>query len=298
MAAEYDSKSLDRPNRKIKRQSTRRKKKDPVPERPGGSMEELNIIGTKVSEIPSEFLVSMDPTFFSLGTQVMDIPVIQNGETDQEYLSKVEGKVIREANRRLSKRKNNHHSPQHVETSITFSVDTTSPLPPSANHHTTSQLDTAEDEETDSEDKKEGRSSVHLTSKTLLHLYPPPSSGLQRLSADSGIAIQDINEIASHGNATENTLTDTPPRGTTELPSNHLLPPVGRKNHKFDSLKFGTKKARDSMLLSQLCVVMVTLPADVQQGQKGRGAVLKFRFSPYTQIETLRVAILKVSITI
>ncbi|XP_019851329.1 PREDICTED: uncharacterized protein LOC100638387 isoform X1 [Amphimedon queenslandica] len=293
MAAQYDSKSLDRPNRKIKRQSTRRKKKDPVPERAGGSMEELNIIGTKVSEIPSEFLVSLDPSFFSLGTQVMDIPVVQNGDTDQEYLSRVEGKVIREANRRLSKRKNNHHSPQHVEPAITFSPDTTSPLPPPiASHHTTSQLDTAVDDETDSEEKKEGRSSVHLSSKTLLHLYPP-SSGLQRLSADSGIAIQDINEIASHGNATENTLTDTPPRGTTELPSNHLLPPVGRRNNKFDSLKFGTKKARDSMLLSQLCVVVVTLPADVQQGQKGRGAVLKFRFSPYTQIETLRVAILK-----
>ena len=295
MAVEYDSKIRDRPNHEIKIQSKCRKEKDLVPEQPGASMEKLNIISTKVSEIPSEFLVSLDHTF-SLGTQVMDIPAIQNGETDQEYLSKVEGKV--EANRSLNKRKNNHHSPQHVETAITFSMDTTSPLPPSASHHTTSQLDTAKDEETDSEDKKEGRSSVHLTSKTLLHLYPPPSSGLQRLAADSCIAIQDTTEKASPTSAIDNILTDTPPRGTTELPSNHLPPPVGRKNHKFNSLKFDMKKARDSMLLSQLCVVMVTLPADVQQGQKGFGAILTFQFSPYTQIEMLRVAILKVSITI
>lgn len=308
MAAEYDSKSLDRPNRKIKRQSTRRKKKEPVPERTGNSMEDLNIIGTKVKEIPSEFLVSLDPSFFSLNNQVMDIPVLQNGDNDKQFLSGVEGK-IREANRRLSKRRNNPSSSQSTEdtddTAITFSVDASSPVPQPPSHHT-KQLDTAEEEVTDGE--KEGtRSSVHLSSKPLLHLDLPSSSssssfhsssssGLQRLSADSGIAIQDINErdIASHGNSTENTPTDTPPRGTTELPSNHLLPPSGLSRNKFDSLKYGTKKARDSMLLSHLCVVTVTLPADIQQGQKGRGAVLKFRFSPYTQIETLRLAILKV----
>ena len=58
----------------------------------------------------------------------------------------------------------------------------------------------------------------------------------------------------------------------------------------------GTKRHRKSMLLSELCVVTVTVPAEVAQSQKGRGAVLKFRFSPYTQIEFLRVAILKVEL--
>ena len=61
-----------------------------------------------------------------------------------------------------------------------------------------------------------------------------------------------------------------------------------------DSLRVGTKHHRKSMLLSELCVVTVTVPTEVAQGQKGRGAILKFRFSPYTQIEFLRVSILKV----
>jgi len=52
------------------------------------------------------------------------------------------------------------------------------------------------------------------------------------------------------------------------------------------------------MLLSELCVVGVSIPAEMAQGQRGRGTVLKFRFSPYTQIEFLRVAILKVSFLI
>lgn len=66
----------------------------------------------------------------------------------------------------------------------------------------------------------------------------------------------------------------------------------------FDSLRIGTKHHRKSMLLSELCVVGVSLPADVAQGQKGRGCMLKCRFSPYTQIEHLRVAILKVSFSL
>ena len=60
-------------------------------------------------------------------------------------------------------------------------------------------------------------------------------------------------------------------------------------------MRMGTKHHRKSMLLSELCVVSVSLPAAMAQGQKGRGCILKFRFSPYTQIEYLRVAILKVS---
>ena len=55
---------------------------------------------------------------------------------------------------------------------------------------------------------------------------------------------------------------------------------------------------RKSMLLSELCVVAVSVPAELTQGQRGRGMVLKFRFSPYTLIELLRVAILKVNNTV
>ena len=61
-----------------------------------------------------------------------------------------------------------------------------------------------------------------------------------------------------------------------------------------DSGRPGMRHHRKSMLLSELCVVSVSLPADMAQSQRGRGAVLKCRFFPYTQIESLRVALLKV----
>lgn len=51
---------------------------------------------------------------------------------------------------------------------------------------------------------------------------------------------------------------------------------------------------RNTVVLSELNVVTVNLPAHIATGQKGKGAVLKFRFSPYTKIEYLRIAILKV----
>ncbi len=69
-----------------------------------------------------------------------------------------------------------------------------------------------------------------------------------------------------------------------------VLGPKRRSNHR------QLQANRKSMLLSELCVVAVSIPADLAQGQKGCGTVLKFRFSPYTQIEFLRVAILKVGV--
>lgn len=51
---------------------------------------------------------------------------------------------------------------------------------------------------------------------------------------------------------------------------------------------------RNTVMLSEYCVVTVNLPAYIATGQKGKGAVLKFRFSPYTKIEYLRISILKV----
>lgn len=53
---------------------------------------------------------------------------------------------------------------------------------------------------------------------------------------------------------------------------------------------------RNTVMLSEYYVVTVNLPAYIAIGQKGKGAVLKFRFSPYTRIEYLRIAILKVCV--
>ena len=124
--------------------------------------------------------------------------------------------------------------------------------------------------------------------------YPGSSvSRISTASTDSGIAEESEREISSHGASTENSPTEPNTRPI------HLQPPNGLKfNMKlgaFDSLRYRTKEHRDSMMLSQLCVVVVSLPADINQGQKGRGSMLSFRFSPYTQIESVRVAILKVS---
>lgn len=66
----------------------------------------------------------------------------------------------------------------------------------------------------------------------------------------------------------------------------------------FNSLRTAPRHHRKSMLLSELCVVTVASSAEIAQGQKGRGVLLKFRFSPYTQIEYLRVAILKVGLMV
>ena len=59
----------------------------------------------------------------------------------------------------------------------------------------------------------------------------------------------------------------------------------------------GHPSNRNTVMLSEYCVVTVNLPAYIATGQKGKGAVLKFRFSPYTKIEYLRIAILKVCLT-
>jgi hypothetical protein len=220
------------------------------------SMEDIT--GKKVTDIPADFLVNFENLLpLPMTDQVMDIDIKRNGSSD-DFHDTVEGKITpsSEANMRIKSKTlaNDFTDSINIETrpNITIKI----PSPPIGAPHTNI---------IDSE--KEG----------------------QRLSTDSGIAIQEINDMATHGNSTENSLTEMPQR---DHPSNgtHL------SLRSFDSLKYGTKRARESMLLSQLCVVSVVLPADIYQGQqKGRGAMLKFRFSPYTQIETLRVAILKVT---
>ena len=270
MEVEYESHSLDRSSRKLKRQSTRRKNKPAVPDpAKSGSMEDIT--GTQVKELPVDFLVNFD-ILPSLTDQVMDIDIKRNGDSEQ-FHSAVEGKIIpsHETHLRLSGRRKKIED--FSNSVIEAHTDITLKVPP---------INTGA---CDGEESNEGIDWSSIQIPRLNVSCPPPG---QRLSTDSGIAIQEINdrELSTHGNSTENSLTETSLR---DHPSNNML------HRNFDSLKYGTKKARDSMLLlSQLCVVTVTLPADIQQGQKGRGAVLKFRFSPYTQIETLRVAILKV----
>lgn len=266
---DYDSHSLDRSTKKLKRQSTRRKNK-PVPDPTrSGSMEDIT--GTQVKEIPDDFFVNFD-MMPNMTDQVMDIDIKRNGSTDQ-FSNSVEGQIVpsRETAIRLSTRsKNNHKQHDFNNTTVETCLDVTLKVAPI---NTTAGDDTTEGGDTEATDW----SSIQV----------PRYPSSQRYSSDSGYQDQEIDrELATHGNSTENSLTDVTQR---DHPSNHL------SIKSFDSLKYGTKKVRESMLLlSQLCVVTVMLPADIQQGQKGRGAVLKFRFSPYTQIETLRVAILKV----
>lgn len=288
---DYNSRSLDRSSMKIKRKPSRKKPSNtlPVPLK-SGSLEDVTITGTQVKEIPVDFPVNMD-ALLNRTDQVMDIELRDNGSNDHFHRS-VEGKVIpsREAIRRLSTKKRKS-ADKLLDDEITKGL-TDSNLSESETQDEITpiiKLNTA-DELTSSE-FADGLGEVirihHCNGMKLL--------SNNRDSTDSGIAISEMNdrEAATHGNSTENSPTDT-----NITLRDHVAPVANHlkliKGSPFDSLKYGTKRHRDSMLLSQLCVVTVTLPADIQQGQKGRGATLKFRFSPYTQIETLRVAILKV----
>ena len=288
---DYNSRSLDRSSMKIKRKPSRKKPSNtlPVPLK-SGSLEDVTITGTQVKEIPVDFPVNMD-ALLNRTDQVMDIELRENGSNDHFHRA-VEGKVIpsREAIRRLSTKKRKS-ADKLLDDEITKGL-TDSNLSESETQDEITpiiKLNTA-DELTSSE-FADGLGEVirihHCNGMKLL--------SNNRDSTDSGIAISEMNdrEAVTHGNSTENSPTDT-----NITLRDHVAPAANHlkliKGSPFDSLKYGTKRHRDSMLLSQLCVVTVTLPADIQQGQKGRGATLKFRFSPYTQIETLRVAILKV----
>lgn len=156
----------------------------------------------------------------------------------------------------------------------------------------------------------------------------PDSPSLEQLrismvSTDSGLGedpSQNDRETATHGTATENIPTSlggpyglsasisvpsspSPPTSSSAPAISHSLgasnvhlrlPKSGLPAGSYSSMRLSTTNHRKSMLLSELCVVTVSVPADTAQAQKGRGAQLKFRFSPYTQIEFLRIAILKV----
>lgn len=305
----YTSCSLDRKIDRQKQKSFRSRasrKGSPSVMKRSGSSEQI-YTGTRVTEIPESFLVHLDMDNVPDGMEV-DL----NAGSNDRIHSAVEGKAEPSALavRRMSgKGRSNSfkgHASPHRENTDSGSQDMGKledslvgmPLIKFESELETKSADVTDDAAKDDEDRAvekelqgagEGQGSVEATAED-------PGSGVSRISTastDSGIAEETEREVSSHGASTENSPTEPNTRAM------HLQPPNGLKFHlklgQFDSLRFRTKDHRDSMMLSQLCVIMVSLPADIHQGQKGRGSMLKFRFSPYTQIESVRVAILKVS---
>ena len=287
----YNSRSLDRRRHKSSRRS--RKENQPTIIRRSGSQEEV-YTGTLVTEIPENFLVHMEPRKES--EQMTDIDPNSKGSSDSLL---VEGKVELSENmrRRISRKggrpgsKKNNSSLKHDATDGSESVDA------GKSESTSKPVIKCENENgyiVSSQNLENGTTELTIPVPSVKNEQVSTTKEVEEegdetvlrnstASTDSGIAEPSERELASHGTSTENSPTEMSVR-------THLLPP-----RNFEMLRFRNKD-RDSMLLSQLCVVAVTLPADIHQGQqKGKGAILKFRFSPYTQIEALRVAILKVS---
>ena len=290
-----DRKLMRTRKKPLRRQSTRKGKTgSPVPKR-SGSLEDL-YTGTLVTELPNDFPVLLDPNF--LTDQVMDIDSIlkQNGRNDT-LKKNLEGKI------QLSERAVKRLSIKRMK------ISTKSENEIGSIEATDSDNKTHSDAKTDSDTSAE----VSMKSVPIVTLEPdipcvsknhvmaskiPNDVKLQPLnisrisstsrdSSDSGIYDLNTREASTHGVSTENSPTET------NVPDHILFPPKDLKTN-LQILRTRTKNRPDSML-SQLCVVTVTLPANIYQGQKDRGAMLKFRFSPHAQIETLRVAILKVS---
>ena len=284
--------SLDRgqtrgPPRRSK--STRLKHPSLPPMKKSGSLEDV-YTGTLVKELPADFPVHLDPK--AIHNQIMDIDRVlgQNGMSDSLRRS-LEGQVTpsRRAIRRMSAKKRNQvtASPDNEEEGTDLGVK--------------SKGGVAGQQAVDVSITLEGEDGTVTTCKSPTD-FPEsinPISGAlgtktsvlrdSSISTDSGIGyeLHVTREMVhtTHGVSTENSPTET---GT----SDRLLPPLSSMR---PSLADKHLSERPDSMLSQLCVVTVSLPASIHEGQKGRGAILKFRFSPHTQIETLRVAILKVS---
>lgn len=288
----YNSRSLDRHKQKSSRRASRKGNQPSIVIRRSGSQEEV-YTGTRVTEIPENFLVHIEPR--KENEHLTDIDPNSRGSSDSLL---VEGKVelSETMRRRISRKGGRPGSKKGAKQDIVDGGDKdTTDTGKNAVETLSKPVIRCENENgylVSSTLKQEHSLETQITS--LLSDQPASKEeeeGDETLlrnstaSTDSGIAEASEKELASHGTSTENS--------PTELLSlrNQLTPP---RNSSFDTLRFRNKD-RDSMLLSQLCVIAVTLPADIIQGQKGKGAMLKFRFSPYTQIEALRVAILKVS---
>ncbi len=287
----FGSLDRNRTRQPPKRSKSYRQKQPLIPNlKKSGSLENV-CTGTLVKEVPDDFLVHFDPK--NVSGQMMDIDGLlgMNG-TNSTLIRKIEGQVTpsRQAKRRMSTKKNNV---------VSISPD----------RETNEATDSGEDKLEKVEQVTNSSISISLQGEdgTITKSLPdlPISNGVyigavkssvlrdSAISNDSGIG----NDIPiTHGVSTENSPTDlgTSDRLTDLGTSDRLLPPVV-SSVKSRLAECHLKERPDSML-SQLCVMTVVLPALIHEGQKGKGAILKFRFSPHTLIETLRVAILKVCV--
>ena len=245
-----------------------------------GSIDQLLYTGKKVSKLPEDFTVKIRPR--NLDSEIMDL------DLDVETKHSLEQLHLKEKPQLSKKAWNRLSNKRRARISTSGGDDSADGAPPQQGKGDIKEKPAMLQvpliiEALDEEQKPQNR------------LIPIDHTRMSTTSTDSGFddPSQIDREGVTHGIA-ENCLTTTT---TDELHRHSSLPVHLRVPHGvFDSIRVGTKHHRKSMLLSDLCVVTVSVPTEIAQGQKGRGAVLKFRFSPYTQIEFLRIAILKVGI--
>lgn len=279
-AAMQQQQATHEPRRTPKRSKSTRMKQPNLPTLKRASSLENLCTGTLIKEVPEDFLVHFDPK--TVSGQVMDLDgILRKNGANSALVRNLEGKVnpSAHAKRRMSYKMRNAHSVS-PERNPGEEVDSgkQKDITPTAVTQTTISINVQVEDSTVG-----GVTSTHTN--TLIDVVK--SSTVLRdsaISTDSGIG----NDIATttHGVPTENSPTDSTTCDRLPLP-----PPQTRASR---LLTERVSKDRPDSMLSQLCVMSVALPANIQEGQKGKGAILKFRFSPHTLIETLRVAILKV----
>ena len=255
--------------------------------------------GKRVTKVPEAFTVTVGPRNFSneiIGLDVEDAKKsVQHLKIEKPRLSKKALTRLSKKNRSKVESEESRETPPPLALTLEGSensksllapepktAERKSPPPPSY----TIPLITTPDEGEHEGEESDGH---------ILPISPDSITRISTVSTDSGLGedpSQNDRESATLGVVTENSSSQVQRRGhplATASPNTHVMLRVPKQ-----SFRAGTKQQRKSMLLSELCVVTVSLPSEIAQGQKGKGAVLKFRFSPYTQIEFLRIAILKV----
>ena len=241
-----------------------------------------DIVGRRVSEIPTDFPVHLNvdnPSLVELDLEGTRQAFGGDSTITQLCLETGKEVVSEGARRRLSKKKRGI-SPQTVTHKSDDEVE------PSTIAHMPVKM----------------ASSVPVTITTT---FEPTSLGegvdghrgrISTLSTDSGLGDDHASQTERYS-TTSASLNDirSHPLAMHNMPRHATSDTISLMN---SSAARGRVHEQRSMLLSDLCVVSVSIAADLYQGQKGQGGALKFRFSPYTQIEYLRVAILKVCVQV
>lgn len=233
-----------------------------------------DIVGRRVSEIPSEFPVHLMNVDNNPSLVELNLESARASDSTSTQLRLEAGKeVVSEgARRRLSKKKLGI-SPQIVTHQADCEVEPTPIMASSVPVTLTTTFEpTSLGEGGEGVDGHRGRISTLSTDSGLGEDH---ASHMERYSTTSA----SLNDIRSH------------PLAIHSMPRHITSDTLSLMN---SSVAHRHVQDRHSMLLSDLCVVTISIAADLYQGQKGQGGALKFRFSPYTQIEYLRVAILKV----